>query len=425
MCFIFAIEIQLLFVSSLNKNKKIKKMKKIALSLFAFVGLLISCSSDDDGVGSTPTLLEAPATYTFARNGETTVSYSGQTTRILMGEEFISALKDPSKTEAQLDGMFTHVEGNADFSDSDLNASNKSIRSKVAASSDFFAANTANATAIKNDFDGWIANQVNDVFPRWDDDASAGVAGQIQEAGGGSIRYINAQGLEYNQAINKGLIGALMTDQLLNNYLSPAVLDAGDNVVDNNAGTLDEGKNYTNMEHKWDEAFGYLYGADDATNPMLNQDSFLNKYLSRVEGDSDYQGIALSLYNAFKLGRAAIVANDYVVRDEQADIIKNKISKMIAIRAIYYLEQGRIVRGAGDNGGAFHDLSEGFGFIYSLQFTRQADANAPYFTKTEVDGFITQLMEGNGFWDVTDATLEAMSAEIANRFDLSIAQAGS
>jgi hypothetical protein len=321
--------------------------------------------------------------------------------------------------------MFTHVEGNADFSDSDLNASNKSIRSKVAASSDFFAANTANAMAIKNDFDGWIANQVNDVFSRWDDDASAGVAGQIQEAGGGSIRYINAQGLEYNQAINKGLIGALMTDQLLNNYLSAAVLDAGDNAADNNAGTLAEGKNYTNMEHKWDEAFGYLYGTDDATNPLLNQDSFLNKYLARVEGDSDYQGIALRVYNAFKLGRAAIVAKDYVVRDEQADILKNEISKMIAIRAIYYLEQGRIVRSTGDNGGAFHDLSEGFGFIYSLQFTRQEGSNAPYFTKTEIDSYISQLMEGNGFWDVTDATLEAMSAEIANRFDLSIAQAGS
>ncbi len=400
-------------------------MKKIILSLFAIASLLISCSSDDDGPDLIITELEAPATYTFARNGETTVSYSGQTTRILMGQEFVSALKDPSKTEAQLDGMFAHVEGNADFSDADLNTSSKSIRSKVAASSDFFAANTTDATAIKNDFDTWIANQVNDVFPRWDEDASAGVAGQIQEAGGGSIRYINAQGLEYNQAINKSLIGALMTDQLLNNYLSPAVLDAGGNVVDNNAETVAEGKNYTTMEHKWDEAFGYLYGTDDALNPALNQDSFLNKYLSRVEGDSDYQGIALSLYNAFKLGRAAIVANDYVVRDEQADIIKNEISKMIAIRAIYYLEQGRIVRSTGDNGGAFHDLSEGFGFIYSLQFTRKTGSNAPYFTKTEVDEYITQLMAGNGFWDVTDATLEAMSAEIANRFDLTIAQAGS
>ena len=39
------------------------------------------------------------------------------------------------------------------------------------------------------------------------------------------------------------------------------------------------------MEHKWDEAFGYLYGAEeDETAPVLGVDSFLNKYLDKVEG---------------------------------------------------------------------------------------------------------------------------------------------
>ncbi len=52
-----------------------------------------------------------------------------------------------------------------------------------------------------------------------------------------------------------------MTDQILNNYLSPAVLDAGDNVTKNDNDILADGKDYTTMEHKWDEAFGYLYGA--------------------------------------------------------------------------------------------------------------------------------------------------------------------
>ena len=55
-----------------------------------------------------------------------------------------------------------------------------------------------------------------------------------------------------------------MADQMLNNYLGSAVLDAGTNTADNDAGTLADGKNYTTMEHKWDEGFGYLYGADDA-----------------------------------------------------------------------------------------------------------------------------------------------------------------
>jgi nitrous oxide reductase accessory protein NosL len=94
-------------------------MKNSLLSLLAVVCLLSSCSSDDDSPAPRPDVV-APATYSFLRDGSTSVSYSGQTTRIVMGEEFISALKDPSKTEAQLDGMFTNTGNN--FEDDVLNA---------------------------------------------------------------------------------------------------------------------------------------------------------------------------------------------------------------------------------------------------------------------------------------------------------------
>jgi hypothetical protein len=341
-----------------------------------------------------------------------------------MGQEFISALKDESKTETQLDAMFDHQEGASDFSDPILNASSKNIRSKTAASADLFSSNTTDATAIKNQFDSWISEQVSDVFPYWSDDASAGSAGKIQEAGGGSTRYVNGKGLELNQAINKGLIGGLMADQMLNNYLGTAVLDAGTNTVDNDEKTLSDGKNYTTMEHKWDEGFGYLYGADNQENPTLGADSFLNKYLARVEGDPDFQGIAATIYDAFKLGRAAIVNNDYLTRDDQVDIIRENISKVIAIRAIYYLQQGKVNLGT-DWASAFHDLSEGFGFVYSLQFTRKPGTNAAYFSTSEVNGFISTLTSGNGFWDITAAQLDTMSNSIADRFGISVAQAGS
>ncbi|WP_430412747.1 DUF4856 domain-containing protein [Kordia sp.] len=400
-------------------------MKKVLVGLLTISSFVFtSCSSDDDVVTPVDPQVVAPATYTFSRDGNSTVNYSGQTTRIQMGGEFITALSDNTKTEAALDGMFAHAEGNNDFSDADLNASGKSIRSKTAASSDYFSANTTDANAIKADFDTWIANQVSDVFPNWMNTATAGNAGNLQEAGGGSTRYINGKGLEYNQAINKGLIGALMVDQMLNNYLSTSVLDAGDNRANNDAGTVEDGEAYTTMEHKWDEAFGYLYGTDNATNPILNEDSFLNKYLSRVENDTDFAGIASDVYEAFKLGRAAIVAKNYTVRDEQANIIREKISEIIAIRAVYYLQQGKANLGT-DNASAFHDLSEGFGFIYSLQFTRKPATNVPYFTKAQVDGFISQLMAGNGFWDVTTATLDEISETISAEFNFTTAQAGS
>jgi hypothetical protein len=398
-------------------------MKKLFFYLTISSLFFMSCDKDDDPiVDPEPTV--APATYTFLRDGVTTVYYSGQSTRIAMGQEFISALKDESKTEAQLDAMFDHQEGDADFSDANLNASSKNIRSKTAASADLFSSNTTDATAIKNQFDSWISEQVSDVFPYWSDDASAGSAGKIQEAGGGSTRYVNGKGLELNQAINKGLIGGLMADQMLNNYLGTAVLDAGTNTVDNDEKTLSDGKNYTTMEHKWDEGFGYLYGADNQENPTLGADSFLNKYLARVEGDPDFQGIAATIYDAFKLGRAAIVNNDYLTRDDQVDIIRENISKVIAIRAIYYLQQGKVNLGT-DWASSFHDLSEGFGFVYSLQFTRKPGTNAAYFSTSEVNGFISTLTSGNGFWDITADQLDTMSNTIADRFGISVAQAGS
>ena len=398
-------------------------MKKLFFYLTISSLFFMSCDKDDDPiVDPEPTV--APATYTFLRDGVTTVYYSGQSTRIAMGQEFISALKDESKTETQLDAMFDHQEGAADFSDTNLNASSKNIRSKTAASADLFSSNTTDATAIKKQFDSWISEQVSDVFPYWSDDASAGSAGKIQEAGGGSTRYVNGKGLELNQAINKGLIGGLMADQMLNNYLGTAVLDAGTNTVDNDEKTLSDGKNYTTMEHKWDEGFGYLYGADNQENPTLGADSFLNKYLARVEGDPDFQGIAATIYDAFKLGRAAIVNNDYLTRDDQVDIIRENISKVIAIRAIYYLQQGKANLGT-DWASAFHDLSEGFGFVYSLQFTRKPGTNAAYFSTSEVNGFISTLTSGNGFWDITADQLDTMSNTIADRFGISVAQAGS
>ncbi|AXP81934.1 hypothetical protein CJ739_2869 [Mariniflexile rhizosphaerae] len=393
-------------------------MKRILSMVAVAAALMTSCSNDDDNNSNQ---IETPATYVFTRDGSSTVSFGGQTTRITMAGELVSALKVNTNTAEQLQAMFEHVEGNDDFSEADLNASNKNVRSKVAASKDYFSANTTVSNAIKADFDGWIAEQANTVFVNWDLAATAGSAGQIQQLGGGSIRYVNGKGLELNQAVAKGLIGGLMADQMLNNYLSTSVLDEGSNIVNNNDDIVEAGKSYTTMEHKWDEGYGYLYGAEeDPAVPTLQADSFLNSYLRQVDADSDFAGIADAIYEAFKLGRAAIVAKEYDVRDAQVQIIRENISKVIAVRAVHYLQAGKASLAGNDNAKAFHELSEGFGFIYSLQFTRKPNTDVPYFTNTEVNAFVEDLMAGNGFWDVEAATLDAISAEIATEFGFTV-----
>lgn len=392
-------------------------MKKFIYLSLILVSLL-SCSDNDDD--NNP-VVNIPETYSFERNGSSTVSYGGQTTRIKMSQELINAMKNKELSKDKILAMFDHKEGANDFSDVSLNSSDKNIKSKTAASKDFFSDNTTTSNSIKADFETWITKQVEEVFPKWNDNAEAGKAGKIQESGGGSTRYVNSQGLELNQALNKSLIGALMVDQILNNYISKSVLDDGDNIKNNNDGKLDEGKNYTKMEHKWDEAFGYLYGAEeDAKAPKLNKDSFLNKYLDRVEKDEKHAGIAKRIYDAFKAGRAAIVAKNYDERDKQANVIRGEISKIIAVRAVYYLQAGKKAKQSNDLGSAFHDLSEGYGFIYSLQFTRIPNTETPYFNKGKVDGFINELMKGNGFWDVSVETLDKISKEIADKFGLQV-----
>jgi len=400
-------------------------MKQFFYLTFAILLVFtISACEDDDDEGM---MLDVPSNYTFTRAGENTVSFSGQTTRIGMADELNDALKDFAQTETGLNNMFRNAAGTNPFADADLNASTKSVRSKVAASRDLFFSDATSSAAIKADFDGWIAAQVSEVFPNQNELAAAGTPGQI--ADGSSVRYVNANGLEYNQAIVKGLIGALMFDQIANNYLSPAVLDEATNIADNDTGTTADGKPYTTMEHKWDEAYGYLYGASaDAANPLADlgsADDFLNKYVGRVEGDADFAGISADIEAAFRRGRAAIVAGDYTERDAQAEIIKTKLANVLIVRSIYYLKQGEAGLRAtpADFGGAFHDLSEGFGFIYSLRFIN----NVSGFNPTQVDGWITTLTNasGNGFWDINPDAIATLASDISGVFGISVEQAGS
>ncbi|MEP4028016.1 MAG: DUF4856 domain-containing protein, partial [Nonlabens ulvanivorans] len=220
------------------------KFSKIYIGLL-FGATLVSCSDDENNTPS----IQAPDTYIFTRDGASSVSYSGQTTRIAMSHELGSALKDDSRTKEEMLAMFGHEEGNADFSDADLNASDKNIKSKTAASAEF-AGSSVDAADIRTQLENWISNQDDEVFAKWNDVASAGSAGQLVD--GTSTRYVSAEGIEYNQVIAKTLIGALLADQILNNYLSQTVLDEGTNVDDNDAEVVVEGKTYTNMEHKWD-----------------------------------------------------------------------------------------------------------------------------------------------------------------------------
>lgn len=327
-------------------------------------------------------------TFTDA-SGKTTVDYAGQTTRIAMLKELDAYMK--TGTTASLDAvkminMFRHQ--NTPFTSADLNAAtDKTISSKTAQS---FAASEADAERQR--FIMWF-NELEANSKANGQTATQGQAGVL------SNRLLTEKGYELGQFIQKGLIGAMMLDQIANIYLGTEKQNA-----DNDA--VAEGKNYTPLEHHWDEAFGYF--ATNETWPVKGKESYLGEYLRQ---GTYYNGGNENFYLAFLKGRAAIVNKDMATRDEQIAYIRSEMEKGIATVAISYLNKTNT---ATDDAARFHSLSEGIGFIYSLRFAYNAKVN-----KSKSDQLLNQLMnKTNGFWSLTTDDINTVRDELANTFGI-------
>ena len=344
-------------------------MKVILNTMFTlFVIGLVSCGNDDVA----EITVTAPAEYQFERSGANTVSFSGQTTRIMMAEELVSAMSDFDQSVESLNEMYANMDalGNdvAPFLQDVLNISTKSVRSKVAASEDLFNTNSVESLAIKSQFEDWMQAQINEVATNKDILANPGVAGQI--ADGTKTRFINANGLEYNQAVAKSLIGGLMLDQIVNNYLSITVLDDKDNRAENDNEITEEAQSYTTMEHKWDEAFGYFGVPTDLT--VANFDTKLDagevRYHGKYAGVGQDAGLNTvgKVMNEFIKGRFGISNNDYTMRDQAASQLRAEWEMVIATTAIHYLNEAQ--SNFSDETLRNHELSEALAFIMSLNY---------------------------------------------------------
>ena len=363
--------------------------KSMLLSLAIFV---FSCDSDDDNDNQGSNTIVAPSSYEFTRDGASTVSFGGQTTRLTQAEELYTALNSNESTASGLDLMFNgDGNGSAGFADESLNGTSKIIGSKTSAST------LAGSAATKQRFDDMISDYAANVVPNWNQDASAGVPGAISTPDGGSTYHLNAAGQELDQLFFKGLIGAFTLDQIVNNYIHPNQLDSGSRIDDNDNDVLSGDNNYTDMEHKWDEGFGYLYGlegdnlANAGASPSGNG-SLLMKYFKKVDEEGGYEpGIGQVVYDAFIMGRTAIVNKDYELRDQQAAIIKVELSKVIGYYAIHYMNDYVAKLEAGNVAKAHHSLSEAWGFLLSLSFTNNGN-DEPFMDRATVEYFLDNYL---------------------------------
>lgn len=328
------------------------------------------------------------------KDGNQTVDFSGQTTRQDMLAEMNSLMSSGARgtivDSAKLSNMFANT--GSPFTNADLNAAtDKTLKSKTAAS---FSA--ADAETERQKFEKWfgiVANSSKSAAVAAD--GQAGVA----TANNGTSKYlVDATGIEYAQLVQKGLIGAVFFDQMVNVYLGTEKM-AADNK------TIVEGKSYTQLEHHWDEGYGYM--TKNGTFPLrvngVAQERFLGGYLRQVADSTNF-------FLAFLKGRAAVVNADNTTRDAQIAFIRTASEKAIAMVAVSYLN--KTVNGmAADPAAAMHAFAEGLGFVYSLRYAANAKIN-----KDKSDEYITKLVGSKGFYSLTPAIVNEVKKAIADSF---------
>lgn len=331
---------------------------------------------------TTPTYT-VPTEYTFAN-----VNYSGQITRLDMVLEMKTYMNTGNISGTLLNAqklkdMYANL--NSQFTNSGLNTSGKDIKSKV-----FLADQTLYETYMDN-----IAAASQSTV-----NGSNGTAGVVVSSTDASKKYLcDANGVEWTQVIEKGLMGSLMYYQTTAVYLDAAKTG---NTVDNTTIVAGQG---TNMEHGWDEAFGY-FGAPLSLPTSTTGARFWAKYCN---DRNTLLSTNATIGNAFIKGRAAISNKDYTTRDEQVVIIRNTWEKVIAATIISYVNATKLK--LTDDGIRNHNLSEIKGFLMNLKCNP---------TKKIILAEITDLenLLGNNFYNITSSNLDQIKDKLSTIYGL-------
>lgn len=343
-------------------------MKKIfSITLLATIIVFTqSCKKDNDDPS-----YDVPTTYNF-----TNVSYAGQTQRLDMLGELSNYIKSANAGSVVLDAqkmkdMFANQ--NNRFAGSGLNSSGKQLKNKCFSLdvSMFEAYFDAAATASQSTSAG-----------------SDGTAGIVTSTADATKKYLQgADGIEYAQIIEKGLMGAVLYYQATGHYLTEDQIGNG---VDNTTVTEGEG---TPMEHHWDEAFGYFAVPVDF--PATTTGS---RYWGKYCNDRNaLLNTNAAIMNAFLKGRAAISNKDMDTKNEQITIISENWEKVSVGTAIHYLNDAKAA--IGDDAIRNNALSECIGFVRALKYNPNKKI-----TNSEIDQVLGHI--GDNLYQVTLADLD-------------------
>tara|TARA_Y100001960_G_C14773825_1_gene881737 strand:- start:2895 stop:4220 length:1326 start_codon:yes stop_codon:yes gene_type:complete len=229
-----------------NKKEEIMIINKKTIMVFALLSLFVNTACEDEKAAEEEKVVvvkvPTPTSYTFNSrfvDGQSSVSYSGQVVRNLLINDIKSQIGTDagSKNPATLLSMMANDDPNLAI----LSASGlTTVQTKYHDIS----------TSHLNDRLSAVASYT---IPGYEADAGTLVNGWVNEAvANGKTR---ANGVRLDQMTQKTLWGAISYWQATSKYMSKIPTDDNTVAVD--------GKTYTEMEHHWDESFGYFGAALD------------------------------------------------------------------------------------------------------------------------------------------------------------------
>ena len=330
----------------------------------------------DDG-SCTYFTLNVPATYSFTDGTNNTVSYSGQTERLDQLTEMATYMKTGTMSALSytvLTDMFANTGGNGGGNFSFT--STKKLMDKCLAAD----------TSMFIDYMDSIA-VASQSFASTASDGQAGIM-----TSGTSTYLFAANGIEYAQLVEKGLMGAVFMHQATNVYFGTEKMSA-DNSTAVNAGA---GEYYTAMEHHWDEAFGY-FGVPVDFPGNTTGIRFWGKYCNSRDAQLGCNAVMM---DGFKRGRAAITQDALDIRDDEILNITKMWEKISAAQAVAYLESAKTNFGI-DNAKFLHELSEAYAFILCLKYI---PISSRVITYPQIEELLDNTI-GNNFWQITQSDL--------------------
>ncbi|MCG7560406.1 DUF4856 domain-containing protein [Pseudoalteromonas sp. McH1-42] len=401
--------------------------------------------------------------------GESSVAYSGQIARHVLIKELFNyigsaqfvtdaqgenATKETLLTELNKFYAVSEEDYNSIWEDraltvvtdpaaqttlTDISSSHKNLSGKVAGND---AKGQYKDWTEDGSFAGWTAiaadgeTPIPELFVKqlFDQLAERAITGNATAPGGEEIDtiYVTETGVDLNQLIQKFLYGAVAFSQSADDYLDYDT--EGKGLQTDNTVAVD-GKTYTNLEHQWDEGFGYFGAArnymsysDDEIAGKGGRDGFSAGYNDanadgKIDFNSEYNfgnstnaakrdrgtvdnanptDLTKDAFEAFYNGRKLINATEGALSEAQMDELKGHAKdalmaweKAIAATVVHYINDTTKDLEAlkeGVNGGEYKasdfatlakHWSEMKGFALNFQFNRFS----PFYAEGNVGKF--------------------------------------